>query len=157
MDTTRRRPLAEPLRALSRLVEAVRVGQFRPDDGRSGTWAYDWPEPLSVPPAEAPPALVSSSDDGDDTSEEDPAPSSDEDRQARTQANRIASVRGAVGPTDWPSDMLYMNVARGTFHALRDEGSPLFKCGRRLSAQYLLCLESPAFISPACHMCLGSP
>ena len=152
-----RNAMAEPLRALSRLVEAVRVGRFRPDEGRSGTWVYDPPDPSQVPPADVGTALISSSDEDDASSEEDPAPSSDEDRQATAQANRIASVRGAVGPSDWPSDMLYMNVARGTFHALREEGSPIFRCGRRMSAQYLPCLERPAFISPACNMCLGGP
>ena len=60
-----RHAMAEPLRALSRLVEAVRVGQFRPDEGRSGTWAYDWPELLPEPPADAVPALISSSDEED--------------------------------------------------------------------------------------------
>jgi hypothetical protein len=153
--------LAGPLRDLDRVLTAVRLGVFAPDNTRSGRFAHDdgAAEVLAedFPGAETPrlsaPSSDSCSSDSSTVSElVDTDDSSSDDAQICAVAVEVAS--GSSRHEDLPeapASGLVRNLANGILHGARDTRRLL--CGRAYPQQCAALSDWPVKPWPLCRDC----
>lgn len=139
--------LAEPLRKLESMIRAVKQKRFVPDATRSGYF------PLKDEGLPEGASLDAEDDSGSDGSESRGS-ASDEEVEHGSEEQASAELLGRWQPEEVANHGSYArhNTSR-CIHTVADEGGAHFVCGRRVTTKYVILLEKPLFMHPACNGC----
>ncbi|MEM1009483.1 MAG: hypothetical protein AAGJ35_10790, partial [Myxococcota bacterium] len=120
--TYSRDALAGPLRQLQRVLDAIKQGEFAPDQTRSGYFNQ------------------TANDNNDDTSSESSLDEEDHDCEVDEKAiDAVAGVWQGNANTLWTSlaAVYFRHRSSRCIHILKDEAGNEFLCGRRISSAYI--------------------
>ena len=138
--------MATPLRELQAVIDAVREGDFAPDETRSGFFRRDDGRSSRIQPVAE--QLESSSESSCDEEDNDQA----EDEDA---IDRIAGAWQGNRDTPWASisAVYFRHSTSRCIHVLQDESGSDFCCGRRISVAYVRLPKRLDFLHPMCSTC----
>lgn len=129
------------------MIRAVKMKQFLPDATRSGYFSSASGLPVGA-------SLQEVYDDGSDDFESRGS-ASDEDVDFESEEIAFAELLGSWQPEE-PS-LTHKKYARHSVsrcvHLLVDEAGATCACGRKATTRYIILLEKPLFMHPACVGC----
>lgn len=140
--------LAEPLRKLEAMIRVVEQKRFVPDATRSG---YFPSKDEGLPEGAS---LDEESDGGSDGSESRGS-ASDEEVEHGTEEQASAELLGKWQPEETADNhgTYARHSASRCIHTVADDGGTHFVRGRRVTSKFVILLEKPLFMRPACNGC----
>jgi hypothetical protein len=155
--------LAGPLRRMKRLMTAITLGEFKPDESRSGRWASEEAAEAvvdSMVEAQRMPATdgqdevqVDSSTGTASTSVSSSESSSSNSGEPEAQIEAAENAQKRYKPAGREGQPMWKHVRYGTYH-LQKVGEQELACSRPLN-NYVR-VEDVGFVFPKCRICFGS-
>ena len=158
---------AAPLRALKKLLNMIKLGQFKPDNTRSGYFSINQRIMLPTPKSVAAPSSVVQGVASADMTETDLKVSSSDSSSSESESSNVMSEEEIVAkqvevPARLkkrlkldPSVVFAVHSRWRTLHVVSNPEDPKLKCGRRLTSMYRVAPEMPSFEYHKCIDCFG--